>query len=476
MPPPYPPLRLLLDYRFRFLHSPKEAADNDLMWSHRWDSISDECTTLLNPPQANEKEGGCTMFFNINNQDMPGVDCLNGCFDDFFNDRETCDLQGGNIKFSFKKHTDISYNVTATQRGRTIWRGFLMATASADVTKDMDSNIGNYVMLHSCNVQGNVAMRDVHAAAFHGDCAIIPHVRTEIDLEHDIGQTLKLVTVTGLDETNIRLATRFTLINTSSNNEEVARCHMSYKDASYEPSVGPTIELMEARRDYRGRSLVPLLWYFVRYFVEENFTIECIRSEVPAQHVMIKATKLANTIIDTKPVEAATSHGNIADAELEPLTDKTFFYEYTGFSIRLQRGEKAASMDALYPADEEAVLFIPLPSRQELAARSPLPVPPEALQWTTNLGKRLCDACGKMQIDVRVCGRCKHTHYCSTACLRGDWKPRHKFLCKKTQEEVEELLLQKGLLRRLPDGSLIAAIRVIGGASGFHSPQIALSS
>ena len=34
--------------------------------------------------------------------------------------------------------------------------------------------------------------------------------------------------------------------------EEVARCHMTYKDGSNDPSMGPTIEMLAVKQSRRG--------------------------------------------------------------------------------------------------------------------------------------------------------------------------------------------------------------------------------
>jgi hypothetical protein len=55
------------------------------------------------------------------------------------------------------------------------------------------------------------------------------------------------------------LATRLTI---RENGTDVARCHISYRDASRDPSMGPTIEMMAVHQDYRDKNLLPVLWYW----------------------------------------------------------------------------------------------------------------------------------------------------------------------------------------------------------------------
>jgi len=67
---------------------------------------------------------------------------------------------------------------------------------------------------------------------------------------------------------------------------------MTYRDRSYEPSLGPTIEMITVKQSHRGQGLGKLLWYHVRRFIETNFTIECLNNDAPLKHIMIKATQV----------------------------------------------------------------------------------------------------------------------------------------------------------------------------------------
>ena len=41
-----------------------------------------------------------------------------------------------------------------------------------------------------------------------------------------------------------------------------------------------------------------------------------------------------------------------------------------------------------------------------------------------------CQGCGKMELKMKCCERCKSVFYCSRECQRGHWKLKHKKYCK----------------------------------------------
>ncbi|KAF8527993.1 hypothetical protein BU17DRAFT_38359 [Hysterangium stoloniferum] len=54
-------------------------------------------------------------------------------------------------------------------------------------------------------------------------------------------------------------------------------------------------------------------------------------------------------------------------------------------------------------------------------------------------GYRVCDNCGTVessQIQLKICGSCKVTQYCSRDCQRAHWK-FHEALCKHTQSTIK---------------------------------------
>lgn len=44
--------------------------------------------------------------------------------------------------------------------------------------------------------------------------------------------------------------------------------------------------------------------------------------------------------------------------------------------------------------------------------------------------KRMCAGCGKMQLEMKRCSRCKAVHYCSGTCQKAHWDSGHKKECK----------------------------------------------
>ena len=215
--------------------------------------------------------------------------------------------------------------------------------------------------------------------------AIVEHT----GVEFDIGNGLILSAQTGVgpltscssktsglnNNCNAQLATQFTVANEEGT--EVAKCHLSYRDASWDPSVGPTLEDMTVHQNSRGRVILPLLWHWVKSYCQENWTLECMNNDTPPGHIMIKATNLTNKVVD-----AISS----ADANTEDtlICDKEFYYNYAGFGVRQQHGMMANMMaisqgesSDIPLKDDEAVLYTKLLSRQEINERG-LGGPPSA--------------------------------------------------------------------------------------------------
>jgi MYND finger len=277
--------------------------------------------------------------------------------------------------------------------------------------KTMDPNVANYAMLVSQSMEGMFWMRTMQASAVFGFCALLDHARICFDLGTSVdNEPLKLVSQTGHrpnDSDDFEsLATRFSL--TLQDGTEVARCHLSYRDGSYDPSMGPTVEMLAVHKNYRGKGLLPVLWYWVRCFLEENFTLECMSNDTTPGHAMVKATQLTGAIIDIK--------------DGVYVTDKDFLYDCAGFSVRVQKDPLASFFTGGRPKDEEGVLYLPLLTRQKIAARSSSPlVPPSAIPWPQKKGQRSCDRCGVMGAGLARCSRCKLVHYCTRDCQTYDW-------------------------------------------------------
>lgn len=120
----------------------------------------------------------------------------------------------------------------------------------------------------------------------------------------------------------------------------------------------------------------------------------------------------------------------------------------------LQTGAMASLMGGRRPRDEEAALYDPMLTIQETNERTSYTTPQEAFEWRENHGKRSCDCCGNLQQKVSRCSRCQRAFYCSQKCQKADWGPRHKHICNKSKEEMQEKLLAEGLLRRMGNGDL----------------------
>ena len=103
------------------------------------------------------------------------------------------------------------------------------------------------------------------------------------------------------------------------------------------------------------------------------------------------------------------------------------------------------------PKDEEAILYLPLLSREQIRQRTEYKGPTN-ITWQLNTGARCCDYCSQLLVKNLRCSRCRNGIYCGKSCQRGDWK-RHKQFCGKTKDEVHERLVELGLHIPMPDGS-----------------------
>ncbi len=89
------------------------------------------------------------------------------------------------------------------------------------------------------------------------------------------------------------------------------------------------------------------------------------------------------------------------------------------FSEAILTTQKSAEVDAIVAeARSEA--------RQEVGASGPV--------------LRACTFCRDQAIAMRVCGRCRVTHYCSQKCREVDWK-RHRADCRENHRAMMEDLV-----------------------------------
>jgi len=325
-----------------------------------------------------------------------------------------------------------------------------------------DPNVGHFCYFKCENKAGFGMMLSIAANISHGYVAFIPHQKHDINMMDDEkGGRYKIVVVSGeapdidADESgesdeNISgndVATRFTLLD---GEEEVARCHMTYRDGSWDPSMGPTVEMIAVKQSRRGEGLAKLLWYHVLRFIETYFTLECLNNDAPIGTIMVKAQQITMQEVEMRMRKR--------DKSLVPLGYKHLLYDYFGFSVRAMKG--ASAFFNRRPKDEEAVLYIPLLSKEELAKKLVLtdelllnaPKPGDPF-LRSMMGKRSCMYCQKVGMDLLRCSACEIAVYCNAKCQKLDWKQRHKKWCNKTREELKELMIKEGAMEKLPDGT-----------------------
>lgn len=310
-----------------------------------------------------------------------------------------------------------------------------------------DPNVGNYVLFNSKTKDGDAMMKNINYGNY-GRIAYIPHVRTEINL----GDGYKVVSTTGnkpdvSEDGNDHdgLATRFQLF---CEEEEVARCHMTYRDGSWDPSMGPTIEMIAVKQSRRGEGQAKVLWYWVLRFIEQNFTIECLNNDAPVRSIMIKATQVSTQEVEMRQRKR--------DGALVPVGFKHLLHDFCSFSVREQKGIMGFMMGSRRPKDEEAVLYIPLLAPAVLAKKrktdkNEAPKPGSGTM-RSKCGSRMCHWCNDVGLDHMRCSKCEESFYCNPKCQKKDWK-RHKKWCSKTREEVRARLIEEGGMTE--DGALV---------------------
>ena len=425
---------LVYDWRHNVVGEPSE-------WAFNWDYA--ECGT----PNPKNVEHYATMWL-VMNEDNPIF-----AIKVFFTQAAQ---KYKNIKYKAipPEHEEAAYKFKITDK-RT--KDLLLQGSMRDPTDEhifLDPNVGNFATFQATTAKGRALMKKLvdeakESSILAGMLAWVPHDR----IETNIGDGYRVVSVTGDrprdgDDADCKgLATRFTLFH---EDEEVARCHMSYRDGSYDPSMGPTIEMLAVKQSRRGEGLAKVLWYHVRRFIETNFTIECLNNDAPLKHTMVKATQIDNSEIEIRLEKDGTRHS---------MGFKEFLYDYCGFNVREQKGAVAAILGGRRIKDEEAILYIPLLPR---GTPSPLKVPkPGKAIYREKGGARMCHWCSKVSKDKLRCTRCGVAFYCNTSCQRNDWK-RHKLWCNKSREQVRETLIQRGDMSLDDDGTEVLHINSRG--------------
>lgn len=293
-------------------------------------------------------------------------------------------------------------------------------------TGEDEANVGRYAIFEATDEAGCEMIFKISAFCQWGYCAFLFHDKIERQIEPE--KILRVTTGFGSNREH-DVSTKFDLFI---RDIVVARCLLAYKDKSKDPSIGPTIEMIAVHKEYRGLKLLEELWFWVKRFVGDNFTLESLNNEATARSIQIKATKLTNTEIEL-------------DETGSTVTDKRFFYEWAGFSVRRQIHQFPSTDRFEPPIDEEAVLYVVLPSKQDVSERAETRFyegeANEFKQWKRIKGSRNCWACLSIRMGLLRCSRCKLAQYCNTACQKRHYKD-HKHWCGKTREQVQEDLVQ----------------------------------
>lgn len=374
---------------------PRDSDDNG-GWGYNWERV--KYGTLSPTP----RDGYATLFVVVNHTDSP--------LDDFKNFIHA--INHNNLR-NTDQRLELEIKDQYASPGRqnfvlTLGETRIHGNLSIDL-EHVDPNLGYYGVMGSTSVKGYMLLQMMKQCTSHGYACLLEHVESSIDLD----ETLKLGTVTGLGPTfDDDLSTRFVLkLNDSI---DVAKCHLSYRDGS-NPAliVGPTIEMISVQKNYHNRSYLPVLFYWVTKFVEENFTLECFSNNSPPGKIQLKAllSNDRNVVVD--------SHQG------RNITAQEFFLDYAAFSMVSFQGS--------------IVLNLSLPSRKYLKEGERTYLGSNNIAWKVNIGRCACDHCQKIKGGMKRCQRCLMVHYCSRKCQKQDWK-RHKEWCGKTKLQLKHLL------------------------------------
>jgi hypothetical protein len=290
-----------------------------------------------------------------------------------------------------------------------------------------EANVGRYAMFHATTEEGCELMVKCVSLSTWGYMTFLFHDRVEIDLTSG----MKIISTTGVglddDDDGKGVSTRFQL---QLNKQDVGRCHLSYRDISNDPSMGPTIEMIEVRKEDRGKDFLPILWFWVLRFIQDNCITESLNNDAPVGHVMIKATRLKTREIEQK--------------DGKPVFEKDFFYNHAGFSVRRQV-DILVNSRSKRPIDEEAVLYIPLLSPEQRRQRMETGEDfGKKFEWPEHRGARACTTCRQVRLGLSRCHQCGKAYYCDRKCQKKDWK-LHRLWCGRTRDEVREELLKLGI-------------------------------
>ncbi|KAL7564706.1 hypothetical protein ACA910_010122 [Epithemia clementina (nom. ined.)] len=504
------PNPLCSDYRFKFPGDP----DSFNGWSNNFEYT--ECGTTHPTPRDNV----ATLFLITNHTQNPWNDLI--VFIQMFATVHRCNLT---IDRSDSANTDYDGGDFEAGRAPIVIKenGKIQLHGTANVCTEaedgiMDPNVGYYALLTSIGTPESFKLlQSLYQSTPHGGSACLEHKVVTFDLvgvygekeeeDDDDDKLLQVTAVTGIEpETSIAkdpncaqsLSTRFFLHAKNGNapfsvwnsttsgansgdppNGTLACCHLSYRDGSHDPSIGPTIETIAVHKNHRGKNYLPLLYETVHQFVGQTWTLECLNNDTETGNIMLKVTQLTNAIVDVHPKTK------------ELITDKEFFYKYAGFGVRTQKGLMAHMFSGGRPKDEEGVVYHKLLTPPEIKKRANRIVGPSMksgttsegkvpnkakkdnkkkssakrvkageqqerfealLDWKENLGSRCCDHCGSLQVAGLRCAKCKTAFYCNQTCQKKDWPNRHKHWCDKTKDEFRDTLVAMGLMDKMENG------------------------
>eukprot|EP00752_Nemacystus_decipiens_P003276 g3032.t1 len=211
----------------------------------------------------------------------------------------------------------------------------------------------------------------------------------------------------------------------------VARAVIAYRDATGWPSLGPTIQSIEVRRDYQGSLLVQDLFNAIERWFVRFWTLD----SQPGWRCL-KATQLEDYVIDRRP----QVDGDDPSEENHVLTDKKFIYDVMHFSSNYPNPtDPLGQLGTDVPPETHAIKFYP-----PAGTIVPMPTVAAYSEFSAAHGWRSCDNCRIPEEDwgssLLVCAGCAlptywRAHYCSRGCQRQHWAV-HRLCCRKTYAEV----------------------------------------
>ena len=357
----------------------------------------------------------------------------------------TVEFTGGRIQLKAQANEEESqrHEISIWQSGRRMLTGFVTRLHG----DTLDAYAGNYAVFQAIEEDGLWLMVQLQRGTSPKDGCFLMHDM----IRRDLGNNLRIQILAGSDpdcrDQVDMVATRISIVDKelddrmgeedwegsdSDQYEALAECHFTYQESGFDAAFGPTIQFIAVRSDQRNKGLLPLLWYHVKQYILEYFHLECRNQKIdPEGHLKIKAVNLTTFEIEQRDGVS--------------ITEKDFFLDYAGFSVR-EMGAMKKVMNSVEPWDMRAELLVPLLPEdhgttilddREDPHRSHEPV---VIPWQVSKGKRWCVHCNKIAPNLQKCSICRSVYYCSKECQTANWKSRHKAWCKKTRAQVRTKL------------------------------------